>query len=836
MVFMSESGSGPFRAFIVHAYADRRANRLLVAGRLEDGRSFAAAVGREGDSLLVFDSDAEAFASALAAASLPCEAAPSLLRPFERSGTLVRFSFPSMEFRSRAAAVLKELGLRSPDADLKSADAYLLSRGIRGPAAVSGPSRPGRGVDLVFPEPELLPADPTFRAPLRLAAIDIETDEGTRAVRAVSLTLGEKSPFPPVVHLVEPPGRSVRLPGGSEAGGAPPSPIRLHPDEDSLLRSFAADLRTADPDVITGWNVLDFDLSRLAERFEARGIPFAIGRASEPARFLPGSGRGSAAAIVQGRQVFDALRAVRAGGESYSDYTLETVSRAVLGEGKSPVAPVAVDTDPTEGGGPGADRIAALDRLYAEDPASFASYCLRDSELVLRILDATGLFRLAVERAALTGVSIDKAWTSVASFERVYAAGLLSRGIAPACAESARRVSGAAGGTVLESLSGLFSAVAVFDFRSLYPTIIRTFNIDPYAHESVRAGVVPAAEAILAPNGAAFSREGGVLPALIGEYFDARRAALDAGDDIAAHVYKILMNSFYGVLGTPTCRYARTELAGAITSFARKWLHFSRDWFASRGFRVLYGDTDSVFVETGLPADAEYGAYLDLCGGLASALNAELGERVRAEYGLDSCMQIRFDKAYRRFLIPPLRAVADDDAAAGAAPRGRAKGYAGLLLSADGGQRIEVKGMEAVRSDVTALARDAQLELLARVFRGEGAESVDSYLADVSARLRRGELDASLVYRKRLARPPEEYTASTPPQVRAARALGWTGRRGTVSYVWTSSGPEPVSARKSPLDYDHYIDAQLLPVARSIAAAAGFLIPSAPSLQMDLGL
>jgi DNA polymerase-2 len=88
--------------------------------------------------------------------------------------------------------------------------------------------------------------------------------------------------------------------------------------------------------------------------------------------------------------------------------------------------------------------------------------------------------------------------------------------------------------------------------------------------------------------------------------------------------------------------------------------------------------------------------------------------------------------------------------------------------------------------------------------------------------MREGALDEELVYRKRLARFPETYTSSTPPQVKAARALGWKRRRGTVEYVWTRSGAEPVSLPHTPPDYDHYAAAQVLPLARSLAAAAGW--------------
>ncbi|MDR2617266.1 MAG: DNA polymerase II, partial [Treponema sp.] len=374
-----------------------------------------------------------------------------------------------------------------------------------------------------------------------------------------------------------------------------------------------------------------------------------------------------------------------------------------------------------------------------------------------------------------------------------------------------RDVSGAAGGTVLDPLTGFFPNVAVFDFRSLYPTIIRTFNIDPLAHARAAGD-----NRIFAPNGAGFSRSPGILPELIASYFAARRRALEAGDEEASHVYKILMNSFYGVLGTSSCRYGRTELAGSITAFARKWLYVSRDWFNAKGFRVLYGDTDSLFVESGLGDRAAYGDFLKLGNALAGELNAGLACQIQDEYKLDSFLELRFEKAYRRFMIPPLRGFQNRE------NRGRAKGYGGWLLDAEGNKQVEVKGMEAVRSDSTPLARRVQVELLDLVFSGKGEGELKSYTAAVLNDLRRGNLDSELVYRKRLSRAPETYTASTPPQVKAARALGWKNRKGTVEYVWTLSGPEPVSLTDSPLDYDHYAGSQVLPVAMSIAAAAGW--------------
>ncbi|MDR0451243.1 MAG: DNA polymerase II, partial [Treponema sp.] len=111
------------------------------------------------------------------------------------------------------------------------------------------------------------------------------------------------------------------------------------------------------------------------------------------------------------------------------------------------------------------------------------------------------------------------------------------------------------------------------------------------------------------------------------------------------------------------------------------------------------------------------------------------------------------------------------------------------------------------------------LELLALVFSGAGEEAFRDKIRETLKKLRRGELDGELVYRKRLSRPPETYTASTPPQVKAARALGWKNRRGTVEFVWTRTGAEPASLPHAPLDYEHYALSQVFPVAHSIASA-----------------
>ncbi len=125
-----------------------------------------------------------------------------------------------------------------------------------------------------------------------------------------------------------------------------------------------------------------------------------------------------------------------------------------------------------------------------------------------------------------------------------------------------------------------------------------------------------------------------------------------------------------------------------------------------------------------------------------------------------------------------------------------------------------------MRTDWTPLAQQFQQELYLRIFRNQPYQD---YVRETIAVLMNGELDEQLVYRKRLRRPLAEYQRNVPPHVRAARLadehnlkLGRAQQyqqRGTIKYVWTTSGPEPVDYQQSPLDYDHYLTKQLQPVA-----------------------
>jgi DNA polymerase-2 len=254
------------------------------------------------------------------------------------------------------------------------------------------------------------------------------------------------------------------------------------------------------------------------------------------------------------------------------------------------------------------------------------------------------------------------------------------------------------------------------------------------------------------------------------------------------------------VLGTPVCRFFNPKLAAAITSFGREILLWSKGLMEAQGHAVLYGDTDSLFVLSGI-ADPDTARS---CGhALAAILNRELERHVRETWGVESRLELEFERLYLRLVFPRKRS----------GEGGAMKHYVGLTEEAG----VIFTGMEVVRRDWTDLARRVQRELYERFFAGR---TIDDYLCETVEALRAGRLDRSLVYRKALRKELEDYTASTPPHVAAARkAKADPGV--LIDYVITRNGPEPVSERSSPLDYEHYVEKQIRPIATPILDLVG---------------
>ncbi len=655
----------------------------------------------------------------------------------------------------------EEEGITTYESDIRFVQRYFMDKDIMGTVELSGEYEKGDNVDRVYENPQIKAVKP-YDVKLRTLSLDIETDKDFERIYSASVICDDVKE----VHIVT----------GKRTKGS-----IIYRTEEDLLNALVERIRELDPDIIVGWNIIDFDLKVIEKRLKHFRIPFTIGRDERVAVIRQQQDFFRDSSVnVSGRIVFDGISLLKQAFLSYPDYKLDTVAHEVLGERKVELEPGFWDRFP---------------QTVKDDPAKVVKYNLKDSQLVLDILAKLKLIELMVKKSLITGMQLDRVKGSVASLDSLYIRNARKQGYVCPNSSFGEREERIKGAYVMDPKPGIYDYVGVLDFKSLYPSIIRTYNIDPIAHN--KKGT------IIAPNGARFIDSEGILPQIIKTLGEERDKAKAEKDEVKSYAIKIIMNSFYGVLANPSCRFYSLEMGNAITSFARETIKETAKLIEDKGFDVLYGDTDSVFVDLGTD---NYDDARKKGDGISSYVNRHFEKKVKEVFGRRSYLELEFDKMFKVLMLPRMRG----------GEAGAKKRYAGLQVK-DGKEKIKVTGMEIVRRDWTDLAKEFQWELLDRVFH---KKEVAKYIKKIVEDVRKGKHDDKLIYRKSIRKDLKEYVKTTPPHVKAARMLPKLTSN-VIEYYMTVSGPEPVSMRKSSIDYEHYIEKQIRPIAETILTLYG---------------
>ncbi len=677
---------------------------------------------------------------------------------------------------------LRGAGLDVYEGDIRPPERYLMERFITAPVSFAG-QLDGQGV---LVEAQIKPAS-DYRPQLRLVSLDIETTMRGELYSIALQGCGERQ-----VYMLGP---------ANGDAGAVDFRLDYCDSRKQLIERLNDWLERHDPDAIIGWNLVQFDLRVLREQAQRYQVPLRLGRGGEEMAWREhGSRSNHFFAAAAGRLIIDGIEALRSATWSFPSFSLENVAQTLLGEGK------AIDTP--------YQRMDEINRMFAEDKPALARYNLKDCELVTRIFDKTELLTFLLERATVTGLPADRMGGSVAAFEHLYIPLMHRQGfVAPNLGE--RPPEASPGGFVMNSQPGLYESVLVLDYKSLYPSIIRTFLIDP-------VGLVEGmrnpddGDSVPGFRGARFSRDRHCLPAIVERVWEGREAAKREGNKPLSQALKIIMNAFYGVLGSSGCRFFDPRLASSITLRGHEIMRRTRELIEAEGYSVIYGDTDSTFVWLKRAHSDEDAARIGKR--LVQLINQWWREHLQREFGLQSALELQYESHFKRFLMPTIRG----------AEEGSKKRYAGLVTRPDGGDGLVFKGLETVRTDWSPLAQQFQQELYRRIF---NREPYQDYVRDYVRRTLAGELDELLILRKRLRRRLDDYERNVPPHVRAARIADeynlQQGRQrqyqsgGWISYLMTVGGPEPLEVRRAAIDYDHYVTRQLQPIADAILPFVG---------------
>jgi DNA polymerase elongation subunit (family B) len=481
--------------------------------------------------------------------------------------------------------------------------------------------------------------------------------------------------------------------------------IRAFESEEAMLDAYLTYVEETDPDVLTGWNVDDFDAPYLIDRLGrldgGTEMDLSKERLSRVSEVWRSDWQGP---NVKGRVVFDLLYAYkRTQFTELDSYRLDAVAETELGVGK--------------------ERYAGdIGDLWEQNPERLLEYNVRDVELCVEIDRRQDIVAFWDEVRTFVGCKLEDAPTPGDTVDMYVLQKVHGEFVLP----SKGRVESEEyeGGAVFDPITGIKENVTVLDLKSLYPMCMVTINASP----ETKAGPEYEGETYRAPNGMEFKREpDGIIRSMVDELLAERDDKKALRDDHAPgstefEIYdrqqgavKVIMNSLYGVLGWERFRLYDKDVAGAVTATGREVIEFTESAADEIGYTVTYGDTDSVMLELG--RNVKKSDAVEQSFKIERHINASYDEFAREVLGAEEHrFEIEFEKLYRRFF-----------------QAGRKKRYAGHIVWKEGQDvdDVDITGFEYKRSDIAPITKRVQREVIEMIVLGEDLGNVKTYVHDV---------------------------------------------------------------------------------------------------------
>ena len=474
--------------------------------------------------------------------------------------------------------------------------------------------------------------------------------------------------------------------------------------EENMLKKFIKYVCHCDFDLLTGWYVGGFDIPYIINRCFKLKVNEVHNLSMHGEVSIKKSYVGDYFIRMNGRYVFDLLKGYRRLTSHQMDsYKLDAVGFIETGEGK-------------------VEHKENFRELWQNIP-KLLKYCFKDVMLCVYIDEKRNIIGFHDEIRRMVGCRWESIWNATLLHDIVFLRKAKSLGmVLPTKKKSERQTY--KGGYVELPIPGLHSNIAVVDLVSLYPNIIRTFNLSP---ETIGSGDIKV-------NGIKVDESKKGICSIICEEILIKRAKIKAlrkielkehGKDTVLYkkldteqwALKIVVNSLYGALGTPYFRMYCRDIADTITTMGRTIIQWSSDFVKKLGLNVVYNDTDSVFFE--IPNDD------NLSNDELEKIGIDIGKKITVgyddfvkEYGVmkKHTLVMDYEKMYTKIFF-------------GAGSNGKAtkKRYAGFMLH-KGKEEFQVKGFGIVRSDSSIIEREAMTKVFKMVLKGEEKEEIEKYI------------------------------------------------------------------------------------------------------------
>ena len=568
-------------------------------------------------------------------------------------------------------------------------------------------------------------------------------------------------------------------------------------DEKEMLKRFIEIVEENNVDILTGYNTDEYDFTVLREAAERNSIELSLGRNGERMKFnRRGRFKGARIKARMHLDLYPFVTHILAPGLDSETLDLDSVAEEMLGLNKDDLS------------------WSEMKEIWASDKnlEKFAEYAMKDADITYRL--GNEITPQILELSRITGlIPFDASRLTYGQLtenyliREAYNRNILTRNRPSQQKRSKRdREQAYQGGFVYTPEEGLYENVAVFDFRSLYPTVMVAHNISP---DTLNVEACDDRFELDEFDYNFCQDQQGFFPELVEDLVSSRyelkkeMKGYDEDSQEYKGIYnrqqaqKILANSFYGYLGYSGARWYSRESAEATTYLGREYIKDSIEIAEEMGFEMVYGDTDSVMLRKE-NLEENMDEFLD-------KVNSELPE----------FMELEFEGLFKRGFFTSKES-----------GEGAKKKYA--LMDEEGVMKIT--GFEQVRRDWSPIAKNTQERVLRKVLEDD-VDSAVEIVEDTIEALRSGEIDVDeLKIYTTLTKPPEEY-GNTAPHVEAAKKAKKRGDtvepETTVDYVITRSGKSiseqaELTKYADNYDADYYIDNQVIPVAMRVLKVFGY--------------
>ncbi len=532
----------------------------------------------------------------------------------------------------------------------------------------------------------------------------------------------------------------------------------LQGNERTIIQEFVHLINEVDPDVIVGYNQDAFDWPYIRKRAEKLKILLNIGRDGSSITFKRGRPK------IAGRlnvDLYDIAMRI-------TDVKIKKLEKIAEFLGAK------VDIEDIEA--------KDISKYWEKDREKVFAHARRDvihtfmiaKELLPMHYELARLIRLPLDDVSRMGRGRQVDWLLLSEARKL---GEIAPNAGEAPMESYE------GAFVIEPERGLHENVAELDFASMYPSIMIAYNVSPDTLASD-------GECFIAPEvGYKFRKyPDGFFRRILKMLIEKRKEIksemkkVDESDpryrllDIKQQTLKILTNSFYGYMGWAGARWYCRECAEATTAWGRHFIKTSAKIAQNLGFRVLYGDTDSIFV-------SKPGLELN-------ELESEV-EKLISEISKQLPVQIELDELFKTIFFV------------------EKKRYAGI--TADG--RVIVRGLEVRRGDWCELAKNAQKLVIEIILKEKDPEKALNYIREVINSIKEGKvkLEDFVIY-KGLTKKPSKYEAMQ-AHVKAAKKAEEVGVfypvGSKIGFV-VVKGPGNIGDRAYPVDMIEHFDGENL--------------------------